>query len=642
MQHRPSIPPPGSNSSFSDDVVLEPVPAHSSSSHHHHGASTPLTELNETEILLHHQPNPLSYWTHDWNLDATDERLGGRGQWGGWIVWGHALGMTVGLLLLFPLAHALRSTPYSTPILFLTLLLALIGLLSSAVYKSRTPDLYAHNSHGPLGWIVVVLLLALSGWDFWRACEEMKEGGWKTKMLRLVGVPSRKEARETYELVGDVRREEQVGLHTIQEGEEEEEGDEEKLGSIQLSSPVGPEEEEVVLFSPSSPAESPFGRVDEELSPRSSTSTLRHHHHHSHSHSSQHQPILSPAPTRLQGVLLGFLSFLWFLVPVLGVASFLSGITVYSGACRAEYSNGCFAHLIKGAIFLLYGLATFARYLGSWAEYGWAWNVRPTSRRTRKRGGWRVPSAEAAECTIIFLYGLTNTWMERFGALPGSSFTIHQVQHISIALMFFFGGGMGLLLESTLARKLLAAPVAIMDGRGFRSIEKPPTWSGSFNPFPALVIGVTGLVMSSHHQTYLFQIQIHALWGNLLALFGVFRILTYAFLWLRPPRSILPSRPPTEALAAFAVSCGGVVFILSNEQVVYGAMRAGWDDVMSFLTLTISNTSFLFIWLFFVLLARGWAVERSRPLDASGRKGSSSTSASESSASAFDRVGGRV
>lgn len=77
-----------------------------------------------------------------------------------------------------------------------------------------------------------------------------------------------------------------------------------------------------------------------------------------------------------------------------------------------------------------------------------------------------------------------------FGALPGSSFTIHQVQHISIALMFFFGGGMGLLLESTLARKLLAAPVAIMDGRGFRSIEKPPTWSGSFNPFPALVIGV--------------------------------------------------------------------------------------------------------------------------------------------------------
>lgn len=77
-----------------------------------------------------------------------------------------------------------------------------------------------------------------------------------------------------------------------------------------------------------------------------------------------------------------------------------------------------------------------------------------------------------------------------FGAEPGSGFTIHQVQHISIALLFFFGGGLGLVLESSLARNLLAAPVAILDGRGIRNVEKPPTWTGSFNPFPALVIGV--------------------------------------------------------------------------------------------------------------------------------------------------------
>ena len=102
-------PHPPSNSTSLDDVVLEPIPAHSSSSHHHHGATTPLTELNETEILLHHQPNPLSYWTHDFTFDASDERLGGRGQWGGWIIWGHALGMTVALVLLFPLGESYRS-----------------------------------------------------------------------------------------------------------------------------------------------------------------------------------------------------------------------------------------------------------------------------------------------------------------------------------------------------------------------------------------------------------------------------------------------------------------------------------------------------------------------------------------------------
>lgn len=31
--------------------------------------------------------------------------------------------------------------------------------------------------------------------------------------------------------------------------------------------------------------------------------------------------------------------------------------------------------------------------------------------------------------------------------------------------------------------------------------------------------------MASHHQTYLFQVQVHTLWGNLLLLFGIFRIL---------------------------------------------------------------------------------------------------------------------
>jgi hypothetical protein len=134
------------------------------------------------------------------------------------------------------------------------------------------------------------------------------------------------------------------------------------------------------------------------------------------------------------------------------------------------------------------------------------------------------------------------------GAEPGSPYTIHQVQHISIALMFFGGGLMGLALESTYARNLLVTSVASLDGRRLSKIDKPPTWSGSFNPFPALVIGLvsamsplglsehgaatlicallcqTGLVMGSHHQKYVFAIQIHALWGNFLALFGVFRI----------------------------------------------------------------------------------------------------------------------
>jgi len=80
------------------------------------------------------------------------------------------------------------------------------------------------------------------------------------------------------------------------------------------------------------------------------------------------------------------------------------------------------------------------------------------------------------------------------------------------------------------------------------------------------------------HSTWL--VEIHALWGYLLALFALFRFLTYFFLYLRPPASILPSRPPTEALASLFLTCGGVVFVFSTEQITFAAMRHQADDVM--------------------------------------------------------------
>ena len=67
------------------------------------------------------------------------------------------------------------------------------------------------------------------------------------------------------------------------------------------------------------------------------------------------------------------------------------------------------------------------------------------------------------------------------------------------------------------------------------------------------------------------------LWGNMLVGFSVLRCLTYFFMWLGPPRSILPSRPPTEALGSFFLACGGLVFVLSTEEVTVAAMRRGRD-----------------------------------------------------------------
>lgn len=115
-----------------------------------------------------------------------------------------------------------------------------------------------------------------------------------------------------------------------------------------------------------------------------------------------------------------------------GFVQLLTGIVVYTGGCRGTHINICLAHLIKGGIFWCYGLVTFARFLGSFSELGWAWNRIPVARRKN------VPTAEFVESLVVFIYGITNTWMERFGAKPGDPYTTRQVQHISIAVSLPF------------------------------------------------------------------------------------------------------------------------------------------------------------------------------------------------------------
>lgn len=233
-------------------------------------------------------------------------------------------------------------------------------------------------------------------------------------------------------------------------------------------------------------------------------------------------------------------------------------------------------------------MLTFCRYLGAFAQYGWAWNRPPT----RGHGANRTspfPTAEMIECSVIFIYGITNTWLERTGAQAGDPYSTRQIQHISIAVMYWFGGLIGMALESRRIRKLIALSAFRPGSRALKSptphdpsgLGLPATYSGSFNPFPALIIGVTGAAMAAHHQTYAYAVQVHMLWGNCLLAFAVFRCMTYVFLWLKPPtaeRSVLPSRPPTEALGSLFLACGGLVFCASTEQIEFAAMRNGHGE----------------------------------------------------------------
>ncbi|WFD41544.1 hypothetical protein MPSI1_000175 [Malassezia psittaci] len=346
--------------------------------------------------------------------------------------------------------------------------------------------------------------------------------------------------------------------------------------------------------------------------------------------------------------LAGFASLLYTMVSrglvPLAFAVLYVGISIYTGACRKPYKNACLAHGIKGGIFFWYGVLCFVRFLGAFGEYGWAWNKRPTldnSIDRRDMAQWRrtMPSAEFVECFVIFLYGISNTWLERLGAKPNEPYTIKQIQHISIAVMFWFVGLVGMGLESTSLRSLIAKAVVHMhpsvsstgpsgnstlsDEEMFAKQIRPPSYAYSFNPFPALVIGVTGVAMAAHHQDYVYEVQIHILWGEMLAAFALFRMLTYFLLWLRPPSSVLPSRPPTEIMASFALTCGGLLFMLSNEEVSFAAMRAGYGDFMAILNVAVALVALVFTWCFAIIVIKAWALQREQKFSAETSIGSS-------------------
>jgi hypothetical protein len=135
--------------------------------------------------------------------------------------------------------------------------------------------------------------------------------------------------------------------------------------------------------------------------------------------------------------------------------------------------------------------------------------------------------------------------------------------------------------------------------------EQPRSYGSSFNLFPALVIGVVSdsvrprtargqiafelpfvvgyrhvsppaeLRLSSNHTRSL---------GLLISWFLSLPLIDDFFLWLNPPTdSVMPSCPPTEAVGSWFLAYGGIVFILSGEEISIAAMRHGFDDPMAVL-----------------------------------------------------------
>ncbi|KAI0254928.1 hypothetical protein BJV78DRAFT_886943 [Lactifluus subvellereus] len=573
---------------------------------HGHANAAPIVELNETEVLLHHAPTPPSYWSID-----IDDHTSGETRYPTLMVL-HALFLTLAFFGALPAGIALRSVNHAWHGFAMTLfwIFVILGCASSGLYRKLTPNMYEGQTHCTYGYLVLVLAFTLSAIDLFACASRLfsyvrsiERGGklsirsfWNFVILdqednHVLGINN---AEYTRLIVGEVE-ELDVNLKTRVHRNR-------RVVAAATGDANSHDDETAQWVN-----KVRYDTVDLAESPTSDHTLVGHRFSRSSQHTDDALPDQDSSakstsfPRRLRQLLFGTLErFLVFA----GFAQLMHGVVIYTGGCRENYLNGCLAHIIKGGIFWCYGLITFARFLGSFSDFGWAWNHSPTGQHV---------SAEFVESSVIFLYGITNTWMERFGAQPGDPYTSKQIQHISIAVMFWFAGLVGMGLESRrLRRWFTAQSFASLKGSSRVSdvITEPASYRSSFNPFPALVMGVTGAAMSAHFQKYLFQVKIHALWGYCLTGFAFLRCLTYFFVWLNPPCSIHPSRPPSEAVASFFLSCGGLIFVMSDEEITFAAMRRGYDDVMMFLNVAVAVTCFAFCWTMLVVGFKGWLKSR--------------------------------
>lgn len=269
------------------------------------------------------------------------------------------------------------------------------------------------------------------------------------------------------------------------------------------------------------------------------------------------------------------------------------------------------AHFIKGSIFVWYGLLTLGRWMGCFADLGWAWNVKPTKEMV---GRWRssLPSAEFTESFVIFLYGASNVFLEHLAAW-GDRWTPQDLEHLSITIMFFGGGLWGMLVESRSIRELLNTNIlaAQRDNAHEHDAEwnQPKTYMSPMNPVPGLIILLLGIMMSAHHQDSMVATMIHAQWGSLFVGFALARAVTYIITYIAPPDSYLPSRPPSELISSFCLISGGILFMASNRDTV-AALEQYNLDAMFILTITIGLTALLMAWAAVVVALKGWAYRR--------------------------------
>ena len=469
-----------------------------------------------------------------------------------------------------------------------------LALLLGVIYNHKTPDLYTNDSHSKTGWIITWIA---SAWVFL----------WVVQMYtgRAESSAEGDEAAQpmTAANMAQYQRVHEESPYTSRWSNDSGQGTERNSASLFSHSRSPSVESENQQFASSPPRES----LDDDDYVRDVTEKRGFLRNTPINHFFSRNVARFAVGRTLKAIRFFYIVFERTLL-IQGLVAICTGTVVYGGIGKGGAIFNVLAHYIKGGIFFLYGLLTLGRWMGAFADFGWAWNVKPSKDVVGRRKA-ALPSAEFTESFVIWLYGVTNVFLEHLAAW-GDAWTAQDLEHVSISVMFFGGGLLGMIIESTKMRELLNSAVAVSHANAHdESWQQPRSYRISMNPMPALVILLLGKMMSSHHQASMLSTMIHSQWGSMFMGFALARGFTYIIMYIAPPTSYLPSRPPTEIITSFCLVAGGITFMLSNKDTVAALESYNLDAMFTF-TVTMGLTALLMAWTTVTIAIKGWATRR--------------------------------
>lgn len=236
------------------------------------------------------------------------------------------------------------------------------------------------------------------------------------------------------------------------------------------------------------------------------------------------------------------------------------------GFCYGRSTGQCIAHGIMGSLFVLYGFVIV-----------WTLTI-PWIRNHVLMGGAPRKSYDFWDSAIMCLWGIVNTFTEHRWGREGWSHGDYQ--HTSMGIVWWCGGLLGMWLSRN---------------------------NGVRNFVPSLLLIYTGYAMSEHAQHLAISTKVHAMFGLVLMMAGLCRIIEITFLLKGAAASETGKVLPFQHLPPFCLVLSGVMFMAANEQQLELVHALGADH-SSYILVVVGAGFMVYLWIVCTVAFYLWLV----------------------------------